>query len=76
MEFRKISDTEIEVIKTAPVQEVKTIHKRKFIREQLKAIRAQKDAFVAERNIEIAECQAILDEMDRIGVVEDGSVDN
>ena len=75
MEFRKLNNTELEVTKPAPVMEpIKTVHNRRFIREQLKAIKASKDAFVTARNAEIAECQAILDEMDRVGVVEAGEV--
>lgn len=70
MEFTKISDTEIEVTKTAPVQTVKTKYERKFIREQIRAIKASRDEFVAQRNVEIDECQEILAEMDRAGVVE------
>ena len=66
----KISDTEIEITKDIPKPEpVVQKYERSFIERQIVAIQSQKDAFDAQRDLEIADCQAILDQMDSLGVV-------
>jgi hypothetical protein len=65
----KISDSEIEITKPEIVETAKvTRYKRKFIKEQLASIKADKKAYVALRDAEIAECQAILNAMTELGI--------
>jgi len=69
MEITKTSECEVEVTKTKPEEVVKTKYERGFIEEQIKTIQAQKDREVAQRDAELAECQAILDEMNKLEVI-------
>ena len=65
----KISDSEIEITKPEIIETAKvTRYKRKFIKEQLAKIKADKKAYVALRDAEIAECQAILNAMTELGI--------
>jgi hypothetical protein len=65
----KISECEVEVTKTKPEEVVKTKYERGFIEEQIKQITKQRDEYVAQREVELAECQAILDEMNKLEVI-------
>ena len=68
----KISDTAIEIDKVTPAIPEKITrqrYERKFIEEQIIAITAQRDEMIALKEAELAECQAILSEMDKLGVV-------
>lgn len=70
MEITKINDTQVEVTKeVAPVKVEKRIYERAFIEQQIKNITAQRDEMIALKEAELAECNAILDEIDN-GVVE------
>jgi len=65
----KLSDSEIEITKPEIIETAKvTRYKRKFIKEQLASIKADKKAYVALRDIEIAECQTILNAMTALGI--------
>lgn len=66
---KKISDTEIEISKEKPAEIIITKYERSFIESQIKAITEQRDAYNAQRDIEIAECQSILTEMDKLEIV-------
>jgi len=59
----------MEVTITKPVEFVTTRHERGFIEKQIINIQAQKDAYDALRDAEIAECLQILTEMDKLGIV-------
>lgn len=66
---RKINETSIEVTKQAEIPApVKTTYERKFIEEQIVSITKQRDELIALKNKELAECNAILAEMDKLGV--------
>jgi len=69
METVKLSEYVMEVTITKPVEFVTTRHERGFIEKQIINIQAQKDAYDALRDAEIAECQAILAAMDVLGIV-------
>ena len=64
----KISDTEIEMEKITPEVRTTVKYERGFIESQIKAIQASKDAYDAQRDAEIAECNSILAEMDLLGI--------
>jgi len=70
METAKISDYEIEITKEKPVESVTTKYERGFIEQQIKNIQKQRDDDDALRDAEIAECVAILKEMDKLGIIE------
>ena len=65
----KISDTSISMEKVTPAVTVTNTYERGFIESQIVAITAQRDAYVAQRNIEIKECEDILKAMDDLGVI-------
>jgi len=65
----KISDSSIEMDKVTPEVRTTVKYERSFIEQQRKDIIKQSDDFVAARMKEVAECDAILSEMDRLGVV-------
>lgn len=69
-QYRKLSETELEVTKPAPIIEpIVTKYERSFIEQQIIQIQKSKDEFDAQRDVELAECQAILEEMDKQGVI-------
>jgi len=76
METIKISDTEIEVSKTIPEIVVTQKYERGFIEEQIVQITKQRDEYVAQREAELAECESILAEMDKLDIVKKEVVDN
>ena len=65
----KISDTEIEMEKVTPEVRTTVKYERGFIEQQIKNIQSQKDAYDAQRDAEIKECQEILKAMDDLGIV-------
>jgi len=69
METIKISNTEIEVSKTIPEVVVTQKYERGFIEEQIVQITKQRDEYVAQREAELAECESILAEMDKLDIV-------
>jgi hypothetical protein len=70
MESKKLDNFTIEVTKQAPQPEpVKTAYQRKYIEEQMVEIQRQKDEQMAQRDAELAECQDILKEMDKQGIL-------
>ena len=69
-QYNKISENEIEVVKPAPVMEVVTsTYERSFIENQIVTITADRDEYVAKRNAEIAECEVIKGQMDKMNIV-------
>lgn len=73
---KRISDCEIEITsqKTQP-EPIKIIYNRAFIEEQIKRIITARDTYIASRNADIAECQTILNEMDKLGIINKTSPD-
>lgn len=70
MDAIKIDDNTLEVTKQEPTPApTVTKYERSFIEQQIKNIQAQKDRDNALRDAELKECQNILDEMDKQGVV-------
>lgn len=71
----KLSDSSIQLEKIIP-QEVKSVsYERTFIEQQIKNITFQRNEMIAAKEAELAECQAILAEMDKVGVLTEGVVD-
>lgn len=71
MESKKISDYVIEIKNTttpSPVTTTQT-YDRKFIEGQIVSITAQRDAMIAQKQAELDECNAILAEMDKLGII-------
>lgn len=70
METQKIDEYTIEVTKPVEVstQEVVT-YDRGFIENQIISIKKSKDDFNALRDAELAECNSILAEMDKLNIV-------
>lgn len=64
---RKISSSELEITKT---ETVVSVVNRKYIRELLKDVRARKQAAIESYDLEIAELQAIIQEMDSLNIQE------
>jgi hypothetical protein len=64
----KISDTVLEVTKTSTI-EIKTRHERAKMEQQLKEIEAQREYANIRFDEQAAEVQAILNEMNKQGVV-------
>jgi hypothetical protein len=69
MDITKTSECEVEVTKTIPEVVVTQKYERGFIEEQIKQITKQRDEYVAQREVELAECYAIRDEMDKLEVI-------
>ena len=81
MEAIKISDTTIEMEKVTPEKIIpaetkKVQYERSFIEKQIISITKQRDAMIAEKEAliilkeaELKECQNVLAEMDKLGIV-------
>ena len=70
IQYNKISECELEIVKPAPIAEpITTKYERSFIEEQIKTITADRDSYVEKRNIEIVECEAILAKMNELKIV-------
>ena len=70
MEAKKLSETSIEITREVitPTVTKKDRYERKFIEDQILAITAQRDELIAIKEAELAECVAILAEMDKLGI--------
>lgn len=69
--YSKASDTEIERVMQAPQPApVTTKFARAFLEQQKKDIQASKDAYDAQRDIELAEVNEMLAECDKLNIVE------
>ena len=70
METTKIDSYTIEITKPIPVVEKEVVtYNRTFIENQIIAIQKSKDDFDALRDAELAECNQILAEMDKLNIV-------
>ena len=69
MQATKVDEFTISVDKIIPETTVTNTYERSFIEQQIISIQAQKDAYDAQRDAELADCQAILDAMDAQGIV-------
>jgi hypothetical protein len=68
-QYKKIDEYSIEITHELPIPEVvKTTYERSFIENQIKTITEDRDNYVALRNTEIAECESILVEMDKLNI--------
>ena len=71
MEVVKLSATSVEVTREVIVPTVtkKQTYHREFIESQIIAITAQRDEMIALKEAELKECQDILLECDKLGIV-------
>ena len=70
IQYNKISETELEVTKPIPAPEVITTkYERSFIEQQIIQIQKSKDEFDILRDKELDECNKILVEMDKQGII-------
>ncbi len=70
METKKLSDTQLEVTRETPQPVVeKQTYERNFIENQIINITKQRDDLIALKEAELAECVAILAEMDLKGII-------
>ena len=70
METKKISEFEIEITKPAEiVVPAVATYDRSFIETQILSITKDRDNYVTLRNAELAECEGILSEMKKLGIV-------
>lgn len=67
MDIRKVDANTIEITKSQPV-----VHQYDygFLKKQIVAIQLQKDQDNAQRDLEIAEVEAIIAEADKLGIIE------
>ena len=59
----------IQIDKTIPEKVETVTYDRAFIEQQIISITEQRDEELAAREAELAECQAILKEMDKAGII-------
>ena len=71
METKKLSSTRLEVTKEiiTPIKVETHTYERKFIEDQIKVITESRDEQIALKEAELKECQDILAEMDKKGIV-------
>jgi hypothetical protein len=71
LETNKISEVELEVTKeiVTPIQTETKNYKREFIENQIIEITKQRDEMIALKEAELLECQTILAEMDKQGII-------
>ena len=71
MEYKKISDTQIEVTKPMEVTEtpaVSKVYDYAFLKQQVINITAQRDEMIALKESELLEVQTLLNEADKLGI--------
>lgn len=69
MNTKKLDNFILEITKPAPIAEpIKQTFEREFIEKQIIAITKQRDDMIASKEAELAECQSILAEMDKLGI--------
>jgi len=68
MNVKKIDENTIEVTKTIPVKEEVTKYDYNFLIAQRKAIQADLDKYVAARQAELAEVNALIAECEKLGI--------
>lgn len=72
MEFKKASETEIEVTKDpVTLPPVKVKHSLKFLKTQALEISQQRDALIAEKERELQEIQTLITECVNLGIKEE-----
>jgi len=69
MEFIKISDNEMKVIKVE-TKEIEVVYNLNFLIEQRKTIQAQKNREMAQRDKELAEVDDLIAKCKELGIVE------
>lgn len=70
MQTIKINENTIQIIKQEPLKEpVATNYERSFIENQILEITKQRNEMIALKEKELLECQTILAEMDKLGIV-------
>ena len=75
IQITKQSDTEIQVVKTAPPVVTTNTFTLDYLNSQLAAIQAQKDDFDAARQLELDDVQAMIDEAINQGVKTSAEID-
>lgn len=72
MEYKKVSNTELEVTKQIPItMPIISRYKRSFIESQIIAITQQRNDMIALKEAELKECNDILKQMDNLGIVKE-----
>lgn len=67
--YKKISLTEIEVTKQAPIPAPNVVrYERGFIEQQILDITEQRDKIIVLKQVELDECNAILSEMNKLNI--------
>ena len=69
MEFIKISDNEMKVIKVE-TKEIEVVYNLNFLIKQRKTIQAQKNREMAQRDKELAEVDDLIAKCKELGIVE------
>ena len=69
MEFIKISDNEMKVIKVE-TKEIEVVYNLNFLIEQRKTIQVQKNREMAQRDKELAEVDDLIAKCKELGIVE------
>lgn len=67
--YKKLSEEELEVTtqEVAPAP-TKIVYERSFIENQIEQITKDKADYIAKRDAELAECEAILSSMNELGI--------
>ena len=71
MEYKKISDTQIEVTTPVELKEtpaVSKVYDYAFLKQQVINITAQRDEMIALKEAELLEVQTLLNEADKLGI--------
>jgi len=71
MEYKKISDTQIESTKPIELKQIpaeKKVYDYDFLKQQIINITAQRDEMIALKEAELLEVQTLLNEADKLGI--------
>jgi len=71
MEYKKISDTQIESTKPIELKQIpaeKNVYDYDFLKQQIINITAQRDKMIALKEAELLEVQTLLNEADKLGI--------
>lgn len=69
--YTKVDEKTLEVVEPVKTIKKKTRYTRKYLKAQKKAIKEDKEKYVAARNAEIEFIDALLLEMDKAGIIDE-----
>lgn len=69
--YTKVDEKTLEVVEPVKTIEKKTRYTRKYLKAQKKAIKEDKEKYVAARNAEIEFIDALLLKMDKAGIIDE-----